>query len=84
MAYLNLSTERQLSPAVDYFIFELADSTTCDSLLQDSACRARTWQETVQMAQACEGSRLSLHASSVATAVASAKVGASSIDERIS
>ena len=80
-AYFIFSTNPQLSLAVDYFVSELADSTTRDYLLHDRACRALTWQETVQMAEACEASRLLLHASPVAAAVASMKIGADSLDE---
>ena len=64
------SKDTQLSLDVDHFISGLADSTTRDYLLHDRACRALSRQETVQMAQACEASRFSLHASLVAAAVA--------------
>ena len=80
-AYPNFSTDTQLSLAVDHFVYGFADSPTRDFLLHDRACRALTWQKTVQMAQACEALRLSLHASPVAAAVASTKVGAPSLDE---
>ena len=56
-AYSHFSTDTQLSLAVDHFIYGLAGSTTRDYLLHDRACRALTWQVTVQMAQACEASR---------------------------
>ena len=74
-AYPAFATESQLSLAVDHFIAGLADLTTRDYLLHDRACRTLTWQECVQMAQACEASRLSLHAPVTAAATASAKVG---------
>ena len=79
-AYTNFTTETQLSLAYDHNIAGLADATWRGYLLHDRACRALTWQETVQMAQACEASRLSFPLSSVTAA--SAKVGArSSVDD---
>ena len=42
-AYPNFSTDTQLSLAVDYFVYGLADPTTRDYLLHDRACRALTW-----------------------------------------
>ena len=52
-AYSAFATETQLLLAVDYFIASLADKTTRDYLLHDRALRTLTWQECVQMAQAC-------------------------------
>ena len=75
-AYPAFATETQLSLAVDNFIAGLADSTTRDYLLHDRALRPFTWQEVVQMAQACEASRLSLHAPAAAAAISSSKVAA--------
>ena len=68
------SRRRQLSLAVDHFIAGLADITTRDYLLHDRACRSLSWQEVVQMAQACEASRLLLHGPAAAAAITSAKV----------
>ena len=78
-AYPAFATETQLSLAVDHFIAGLADATTRDYLLHDRALRTLTWQECVQMAQACEASRLSLHAPATAAATASTKVAAPTI-----
>ena len=75
-AYPNFTTETQLSLAVDQFLAGFADATSRDYHLHDRACRALTWQETVQMAQAGEGSRLLLPYSSVTAA--SATVGSRS------
>ena len=74
--------QRQLSLAVDHFIAGLADLTTRDYLLHDRACRALTWQECVQMAQACEASRVLLHAPLTFAAAASTKVDAPALFER--
>ena len=60
----------------------LADTTTRDYLLHDCAFRALTWQMVVQMAQACEASRLSLHAPSTFAFAASTKVDAPALVER--
>ena len=76
------SRRRQLSLAVDHFIAGLADITTRDYLLHDRACRPLSWQEVVQMAQACEESRLLLHAPSTFSAAASTKVDAPALAER--
>ena len=73
-AYPAFATETQLSLAVYHFIAGLADTTTRDYLLHDRACRSLTWQEVVQMAQACEASRLLLHAPAAAAATTRAKV----------
>ena len=70
------SRRRQLSVAVDHCIAGLADITTRDYLLHDRACRSLFWQEVVQMAQACEASRLLLHAPAAVAAIMSAKVAA--------
>ena len=72
-AYTGFSTETQLSLAVDHFIAGLADSTSRDYVLHDRACRPLAWQETVQMAQACEASRISLHAPATAAAATSTR-----------
>ena len=61
---------------MDHFIEGLADTTTRDYLVHDRACRSLSWQEVVQMAQACEASRLLLHAPTVAAATTSTKVAA--------
>ena len=82
MAYPAFATETQLLFVVDHFITGLADATTRDFLLHDRACRSLTWQEVVQMAQACEASRLSLHAPSTFAPAASTKVAASALAER--
>ena len=76
------SRRRQLSLAVDHFITGLANATTCDYLLHDRACRSFTWQEVVQMAQACKASRLSLHGPSTFAAAACTKVDAPALAER--
>ena len=65
--------------AVDPFISGLADTTSRDYLLHDRACRSLTWQETLQMAKACEASRLLLHP--LPLAAASTKVNAPSVDD---
>ena len=75
-AYPAFSTKTQLSLAVDHFIAGLADTTTRDNLLHDNACRSLSWQQVVQMAQACEASHLILHASAAAAATTSTKVAA--------
>ena len=75
-AYTAFATETQLSLAVNHFIAGLADTTTRDYLLRDRACRPLSWQEVVQLAQACEASRLLLHAPSTFSAAASTKVHA--------
>ena len=67
---------------MDHFIEGLADITTRDYLLHDSACRPLSWQEVVQMAQACEVSRLFLHAPSTFSAAASTNVDAPALAER--
>ena len=67
---------KQLSLAVNYFIAGLADTTTRDYLLHDRACRSLSWKDVGQMAQACEASRLLLHAPAVAAATTSTKVAA--------
>ena len=59
-AYPNFCTETQLSLVVHHFVSNLVDSTTRDYLLHDRACRLLIWQETVQLAQACEASSHSL------------------------
>ena len=59
---------------MDHFIAGLADATTRDYLLHDRAYRSLAWQEVVQMAQACEASRLLLHVPAAAAAITSAKV----------
>ena len=46
-AYSAFATETQLSLAVDHFIASLADATTRDYLLHDSALRTLTLQECV-------------------------------------
>ena len=61
---------------MDHFIAGLADITTRDYLLHDRACRSLSWQEVTQMAQACEASRLLLHAPAAAAAITSTKVAA--------
>ena len=81
-AYAGFSTETQLSLAVDHFIARIAESTSRDYLLSDRASRLLTWQEAVQMAQACEASRISLNVTSIAAAAVSTKVGAPSLDDR--
>ena len=81
-AYAGFSTETQLSLAVDHFIAGLADSTSRDYLLHDRACCPLTWQEVVQMAQACKASRILQHAPSTAAAAVSAKDGAPALDGR--
>ena len=73
-AYPAFATETRLSLAVDHFIAGLADITTRDYLLHDRACRSLSWHEVVQMAQACEASRLLLHAPAAAAATTRAKV----------
>lgn len=80
-AYPNFSTDTLLSLTLDHFISALTDTTTRYYLFHDRACHALTWQETVQMAQACEASHLSLHALPVAAAVESTKVGDHSLDK---
>ena len=75
-AYPAFATETQLSFAVDHFIAGLADITTRDYLLHDRACRSHSWQEVVQMAQACEASHLLLHAPAAAAVTTSTKVAA--------
>ena len=80
-AYPNFSTDTLLSLTLDHFISALTDTTTRYYLFHDRACHALTWQETVQMAQACDALLLSLHASPVAAAVANTMVGAPSLDE---
>ena len=47
------SQRKQLLLVVNHFITGLADAMTRDYLLHDRACRSLTWQEIVQMAQAC-------------------------------
>ena len=59
---------------MDHFIAGLADISTRDYLLHDRACRSLSWQEVVQMAQACEATRLLLHAPAAAAATTKAKV----------
>ena len=81
-AYPPFATKTQLSLAVDNFITGFVDATTRDYLLHDRACRSLTWQEVVQMAQAFESSRLSLHASSTFAAAANTKVDAPALAER--
>ena len=81
-AYPAFGTETQLLLAVDHFITGLADITTRDYLLHDCACRSLTWQEVVLIAQACEASRLSLHAPSTFAAAVSTKVDAPALVER--
>ena len=61
---------------MDHFIAGLADIRTRDYLLHERACRSLSWQEVVQMAQACEASRLLLHAPAAAAATTSTKVTA--------
>ena len=68
------SRRRQLSLAVDHFIAGLADITTRDYLLHDRACCSLSWQKVLQMEQACEASRLLLHAPAAAAATTRAKV----------
>ena len=79
-SYRNFATDT-LSFSVDQFITRLVDSTTHNYVLQDCACRTLTWQHIVQMAQACEDSRVSMHASPVVAAVTNKKVGAASLDK---
>ena len=67
---------------MDHFIAGLADSTTRDYLLHDCACRPLNWQETVQMAQACEASRIAQHAPVLAAAAASSNSSEPALDER--
>ena len=81
-AYVGFSTETQLSLAVDHLIAGLADLTSPEYLLHDRACRPLSWQATVQMAQACEDSRILLHAPSTAAVAATTKAGEHSLDER--
>ena len=73
-AYPAFVTKTQLSLAVDHFITGLGDITTRDYLLHDCACRSLSWQEVVQMAQACKASRLLLHAPAAAAETTRAKV----------
>ena len=73
-AYPAFATETQLALAVDHFIARLADNTTRDYLLHDRSCRSLSWQQVVQMAQACEASPLLLHAPAVAAAITSSKI----------
>ena len=73
-AYPAFATKTQLSLAVDHFIAGLADTTTRDYLLHDRVCRSLSWQEVVQMAQACEVSRLLMLAPTAAAATTSTKV----------
>ena len=75
-AYPAIATETQLSLAVDHFIAGLADTTTRDYLLHDLGCFSLSWQEVVQMDQACEASRHLLHAFAAAAAITSWKVAA--------
>ena len=81
-AYAGFSTDSQLSLAVDHFIAGLVDATSRDYLLHDLACRALTWQETVQMAHSCKASRLSLHSTTNVADAASATSNAPSPNER--
>ena len=78
-AYSAFATETQLSLAVDHFIAGLAVETTRDYLLHDRALRTLTLQHCVQIAQACEASRLSLHEPATAAGTASIKLGAPAI-----
>ena len=57
-AYPNFSTENQLDLAVEHFISGLRDASTRDYLRRERARRRITWQEAVQMAQACEVPRV--------------------------
>ena len=52
-----------------------------DYLLHDRVFHPLTWQDTVQIEQACETSRISLHGPATAAAGTSTKAGALSLDE---
>ena len=65
-AYIKFPTELQLDIAVENFIAGLRDTSTRDYLRRERARRSITWQEAVQMTQACEllraSDRSSFHA----------------------
>ena len=82
-ASAGLSTETQLLLTADYFLTGFANSTSRDYLLNDRACRPLTWQEVVQITQACEASRILLHAPSTVADAVSAMGGAPSLDDRM-
>ena len=65
-AYPKFSTDNQLDIAVEHFIAGLRDTSTRDYLRREHARRSITWQEAVQMAQACKLPRASDRSSSLA------------------
>ena len=69
-AYTKFPTELELDIAVEHFIAGLRDTSTREYLRRKRASRRITWQEAVQMAQACKLPRAS-HISSFHAAIAS-------------
>ena len=77
-AYPSFSTDVQLDLAVNHFISGLRDSSSRDYLRRERARRRIQWQETVQMAQACEIPRAAEYQSPAAAAITDAITNAKS------
>ena len=65
-AYVNFSTEDQLSLAVHHIISGISDTSSRDYLQRERARRPLEWQEAVRIAQASEAARLSEHVHPIA------------------